>query len=165
MSTPVYMSLNINISRHCTNCGMPNFSTSLFDSINMSTSNTFTSLNNSDICSQHSPGPPVSCSSPSNPKQAGSVPSNTKVIIINFRSIKNKRDEVNNIIDQSDPSVIIGKETWLNPSINSCEYFSTQLWSHQERWEGWVWRSLASSEKGLPYWPNWNYDRCRSSIC
>ena len=122
MSTPVYMSLN-NISWHCTNCGMPNFSTSLFDSINMSTSNTFTSLNNSDICSQHSPGPPMSCSSPSNPKQASSVPSNMKVIIINFRSFKNKREEVNNIIDQSDPSVIIGTETWLNPSINSCEYF------------------------------------------
>ena len=46
-----------------------------------------------------------------------------KIIVINFRSIKNKREEVNNNIDQSDPSVIIGTETWLNPSTNSCEYF------------------------------------------
>ena len=67
MSTPVYMALN-NISWHCTNCGMPNFISSLFDSTIMGTHNSFSSLESSNISdtSVQSPGPPTSCSSPSN---------------------------------------------------------------------------------------------------
>jgi len=46
-----------------------------------------------------------------------------KIININFQSIKNKKEELNNLIEQSDPSIIIGTEAWLNPSISSAEIF------------------------------------------
>ena len=45
------------------------------------------------------------------------------IINMNFQSIKNKKEEVNNLLHHSDPSVIIGTETWLNPSICSAEIF------------------------------------------
>lgn len=37
--------------------------------------------------------------------------------------MKNKKEEVMNLIDQADPSIIMGTETWLNPSICSSEIF------------------------------------------
>ena len=46
-----------------------------------------------------------------------------KVIVINFQSIKNKKEEVMNLIEQADPSIIMGTETWLTPSICSAEIF------------------------------------------
>jgi len=37
--------------------------------------------------------------------------------------VKNKKDELCNIIESSDPCIIIGTETWLNPTIHSSEIF------------------------------------------
>lgn len=37
--------------------------------------------------------------------------------------MKNKKEEVMNLIDQADPSIIMGTETWLNPLICSAEIF------------------------------------------
>jgi acetolactate synthase small subunit len=67
----------------------------------------------------------MSSSSPFHSKKAnGSIPSAMKVIMANFRSIKNKREEVNNITEQFDLNhVNIGTGTWLHPSTNSSEYF------------------------------------------
>lgn len=93
MSTPVYMALN-NISWHCTNCGMPNFTSSLFESTIMSTRNSFSTLNSSHInnISTHSSGPPTSCTSPSNPIKRNKPQSQQhKIIIINFQSIKKRK--------------------------------------------------------------------------
>lgn len=59
----------------------------------------------------------ISCSSPSNPIKSNKPHSQQhKIIIINFQSIKNKKEEIMNLIDQADPSIIMGTETWLNPS-------------------------------------------------
>lgn len=93
MSTPVYMALN-NISWHCTNCGMPNFTSNLFESTIMSTRNSFSTLNSSHInnISTHSSGPPTSYLSPFNPIKRNKPQSQQhKIIIINFQSIKKRK--------------------------------------------------------------------------
>ena len=46
-----------------------------------------------------------------------------KVLVINFQSLKSKKELLLNLIDSSDPDVIIGTESWLNPNIYSSEYF------------------------------------------
>ena len=126
MSTPVYMALN-NISWHCVNCGLPNFSTNLFESTIISNSNSFSVLDHSRLSqddTQSSPGPPLQSSSPTQPQRQNRPPSHMmKIININFQSVKNKKEEILNLIDQSDPSIIIGTETWLTPNICSSEIF------------------------------------------
>jgi hypothetical protein len=39
-----------------------------------------------------------------------------RVLNINFQSIKRKQHIVNNIIESSKPDIVIGNETWLNPT-------------------------------------------------
>jgi hypothetical protein len=40
---------------------------------------------------------------------------------INFQSIKNKKPELDILLDTTKPDVIIGTETWLDPTIYSYE--------------------------------------------
>ena len=50
--------------------------------------------------------------------------SNTaKIVNINFQSIKNKKTELDILLDTTKPDVVIGTETWLDPTISSYEYF------------------------------------------
>ena len=126
MSTPVYEALN-NVSWHCDRCGMPNFSTSLFEFFILdSTENSFSVLNSTSSSSISSPGPPISCSSPV-PQAATTkqkpLRANMKILNVNFQSVMNKKEEIGNLIDSADPCVIIGTETWLNSRIHSSEIF------------------------------------------
>jgi hypothetical protein len=58
MSTPVYLALN-NVSWHCTNCGMPNFTTNLFETTVISNTNNFSLLSSNSLEDiQLSPGSP-----------------------------------------------------------------------------------------------------------
>jgi hypothetical protein len=43
--------------------------------------------------------------------------------IINFQSIKNKKAELLNFINEHSPAIIMGTETWLNSSIHTSEIF------------------------------------------
>lgn len=59
-----------------------------------------------------SPGPPKHCSSPVKPKHPNIKKyNNIKVLNINFQSIKNKKEELWNLVDTSDPDIIFGTET------------------------------------------------------
>ena len=105
------------------NCGVPNFSTTLFNST-IGTTNSFSVLDNSENDQPESPGPPISTSSPIKNQMSPRNPSEPiKIIVMNFQSIKNKHEEILNIIDTANPSIIIGNETWLSPSIYSTEIF------------------------------------------
>ena len=114
----------------CCDCGMPNFSSTLFNSSfsSMSTSNSFAELSNistSSETSNTSIGDPIRTSSPrrapiGNKKKCKP---DIRSVIINFQCIKNKKAELLEFIDESDPDIIFGSETWLDPSINSAEFF------------------------------------------
>jgi hypothetical protein len=51
-----------------------------------------------------------------------------KIVNINFQSIKNKKTELDILLDTTKPDVIIGTETWLDPTISSYEYFPQDQW-------------------------------------
>ena len=136
MSTPVYEALaHSNVSWHCISCGMPQFSSSLFDSFQMETSNIFDSLTSSSqssdtsTCSSTappSPGPPLATSSPTrrrSPKKVNYAKRKMKILNVNFQSIKNKKEEFGTLIDSTNPDIILGTETWLNSTICSSELF------------------------------------------
>ena len=108
MSTPVFNALaGSNISWHCVTCGMPNLSSSLFESFMINTSNQFDQLSNSNVAV--SPGTPAFTSSPIKMTRIGKVnyqkPRNTKVLVINFQSIKNKKAELGNLLDSANPNI------------------------------------------------------------
>ena len=46
-----------------------------------------------------------------------------KVLVVNFQSAKNKKEEIGNMIDSTNPDVILGSESWLNKNIASAELF------------------------------------------
>lgn len=125
MSTPIYHALaNSNISWHCVNCGLPQFSTSLFESFIIESSNSFSTL--SSCTTPTSPGSPMATSSPSHksshpPKRNKNK--RFKVLNVNFQSAKNKKEEIWNLIDSSKPDIILGTETWLKSDIASSEIF------------------------------------------
>ena len=121
MNTIIYDCLN-NVSWHCINCGMPQFSSSLFSSVDISTNNSYATLDDADI------GPPNATSSPISSPTRVTQPKpkpweKIQISIINFQSIKNKKAELLQKISQFEPTVIIGTETWLNPNIHSSEIF------------------------------------------
>ena len=45
-----------------------------------------------------------------------------RVLTVNFQSIKNKKPEIEQIIESCKPNIIFGTETWLNDSISPYEY-------------------------------------------
>ena len=50
-----------------------------------------------------------------------------KILAVNFQSAKNKKEEIGNLIDSANPSIIIGTETWMHSGIHSSEIFSANL--------------------------------------
>ena len=126
MSTPVNEGLT-NVSWHCDSCGMPNFSSSLFESFELdSTENSFNILDSTVSTGISSPGAPITCSSPvsqSTPRKTNHSYSNMKTLVVNFQSAKNKMEEIGNLTDSANPSIIIGTETWMHSGIHSSEIF------------------------------------------
>ena len=126
------------LSWHCLKCGLPNLSTSYFKETSCSSisQNSFSSL----ACLEEivSPGAPNAASSPIHrPMLNNQTATNTKpekkkfksnrplkILNINFRSIKNKKPDLDILLDSVQPDIIIGTETWLDPSVNSSEFFS-----------------------------------------
>ncbi len=108
----------------CCRCGMPNFSTTLFDSSAVSDVSSPSSVNLSS---------PLAASSPIQQRQRprGNQRSPTnRVVVINCQSAKSKKPEIESLIDTPCPSIIIATETHLDPSVNSAEIFLSNL---QER--------------------------------
>ena len=56
-----------------------------------------------------------------------------RIISLNFQSIKNKKPELDLLLDTTKPDVIIGIETWLDSSISSSEYFPASRYTVYRR--------------------------------
>ena len=105
-------------------CGMPNFSTSLFDTTaSLETHNRFDSLS--------SLSDPTAASSPivQGPMEAKGKATKAalnhplRILVMNCQSIKNKKAELHTIIDSAKPDIILGNESWLTPDIKNSEIF------------------------------------------
>ena len=74
-----------------------------------------------------SPGEPQASSSPvhTSTRKPHITNDNTplRVLNLNCRSIKNKREELHIVIEDAKPDVIIGTESWLDSTIDSSEIF------------------------------------------
>ncbi|MCG8116962.1 MAG: reverse transcriptase domain-containing protein, partial [Candidatus Thiodiazotropha endolucinida] len=139
MSSAMYSlynkSSNTNVVWECMKCGMPNFSTSLFDtSSSIDTYNHFdplSSLSEPDSPIPDNIGPPTAASSPivkqskeAKPKTKKAVLNHPlRILIMNCQSIKNKKAELHTIIDSAKPDIILGNESWLTPEIKNSEIF------------------------------------------
>jgi exonuclease III len=66
-------------------------------------------------------GPPLTTSSPKNkPKQQARnkiTKRSLRLLIINFQSIKSKKENFWNMLEQTEPDIIIASETWLHQGI------------------------------------------------
>ena len=122
----------------CPQCGIPNFSSALFDlhSSSIDDTNIYSALGTlpdtpveQDTGSNHSssfssPGTPQAASSPktrAKPAKFGKPP--LRVVLVNCRSIKNKKSTFHTMIDSIKPDLILGTESWLTPQHKTSEYF------------------------------------------
>ena len=115
----VYKCLNkTNVSWECIQCGMPNFSSSLFDTpiSPVTTPNPYSPIQvNSPVSVTHgSPGPPIAASSP-NIKVAKKTPLKKplRVLNVNCQSVCPKKGEFQNLINNTSPHIVVATETWL----------------------------------------------------
>ena len=117
------------ISWECIRCGMPNFSTSLFDTTtSFEISNRFESFSSLSDTRQY--WPPNAVSSPivqtkeAKPRTKKAVLNHPlRILIMNCQSIKNKKAEIHTVIESAKPDIILGNESWLTPDIKNSEIF------------------------------------------
>ena len=136
---------NTSISWYCIVCNAPNHSTVLYDLIDSADSNTYSvlsvdkdstgDLSRVSVSSLSSTiGDPLASSSPKRkdeqPKakhQAKRTQKNLRVLVVNFQSVKNKRNDLQVMIESSHPDIILGTETWLSDKVNTSEIFPPEL--------------------------------------
>ena len=138
MPDSVFSSLK-NISWECCQCGLPNFSTSLFNTTIMDSTNSFEALS-----SPFSDASDMSFSCPgatSSPKGGDNGQANRsrgsshhgqqphrkdipmRILVVNCQSVREKKPLLETLVDSTEADVIIGTESWLNSDINSNEVF------------------------------------------
>ena len=106
MSTQIYNTIGHDDTWICCQCSLPNLSSGMFTSTSMGSS-TLDSSTGSDI----DIGVPLQTSSPNKNSQhkiVNILNHKVKVLVINFQSLKSKKELLLNLIDSSDPDVIIG---------------------------------------------------------
>ena len=129
-----------NIVWECLKCGMPNFSTTLFDTTaSLEAHNRFDFL--SSLSDPESlipeiiappPPPPTAVSSPivlesKEAKGKAALSHPLRILIMNCQSIRNNKAELRSIIDSTKPDIILGNDSWLPPDIKTWKVFPTPL--------------------------------------
>ena len=111
----------------CCRCGLPNPSSSLFDTVIMTNSSEeesthLSSTSGNSTPTSEFPGSPLASSSPSK-MQYSPCKASLRTLTINFQSIFSKREEFWSLIDATKPDVIMGCETWLKSGVGHREIF------------------------------------------
>jgi hypothetical protein len=108
-------------------CALPKCSSSLFDKTSFETTNRIDIFNDTPI-SEGSIGSPTAASSPldKTPKRSKvkRYDKPLRVVMINCQSVRNKKQELENLEESSNPDIIIGNESWLNKYILSSEGYN-----------------------------------------
>ena len=133
MSTTMFNIYNRSLSKslawECLRCGMPNYSTSLFDTTAaVDTDNRFESL--SSFSDPDSPIPDNIAASSLIVQQSKEAKTKKarldhpfRILIMNCQSIENKKAEHHAVIDSAKPDIILENESWLSPNIKNSEIF------------------------------------------
>ena len=140
ISNKIYSCMNKtnmeNVSWYCPGCGLPNLSSIFFDPPYLTDcdSNRFSPSDNDSnslrFSSVSSYGSPIAHSSPCTTQpepplrdkiKVRNKNNNLRAIIINFQSLKNKKPDLQLTIDNTNPDIIFGCETWLNKNIETHE--------------------------------------------
>ena len=118
-----------NVSWYCCKCGLPNFSTTLFDTMCFDDSNQFSPLSTTPVTwdpgNRHRQS--ISLFFTKNQKKSQRATKNgrndipLKVAVVNCRSIAKKKPELLNLLQATQADVIIGTESWLTDSISDSE--------------------------------------------
>jgi len=114
-------------SWHCCSCGIPHFTSSLFDSFQDDPTNSYASCMSDSQHGSISDTPvdaatPLSTSSPTRPVST-SPPNSIRILTLNFSSLPAKKELFWNALDTCNPDIVLGCETWLKPSITDSEIF------------------------------------------
>ena len=128
-----------NVSWECFRCGVPNFSSSLFNSsssISSNSSNRFDAIS-PDNCPQNfvfdNPGMTSSPLGHSNPPIVNTHSKKSlKVLVLNCRNIDGKKPLLDTLVDSVGGDVIIGTESWLDSSINSNDVFPSGFTAYRK---------------------------------
>ena len=130
MPLEVYKGLNNSYTSWiCCHCGLPNFSSSLFESsISLTCTNNYSPLSGPSSPLSMPIPPPIGSSSPcmQPPRQKGPIkqnkPTKASILIANFQSVKGKSSQLEALLESYGPLVIIcGNESHLDPNIGSSE--------------------------------------------
>ena len=106
----------------CPSCGLPSFSSSLFDSSGTtSTENSFSILSDVDIAVPTGSDTPSSATNSYNKKRLNS--GKLKVVSININSLRGKSLQMLELIHTEQPDVILCQETKLDKTVSSAEVF------------------------------------------
>jgi len=110
-------------SWHCCSCGVPHFTSSFFESFQLNNSlPTDEDSHNLSLSDTFGPSTdPPTTSSPVKHPPASRPNDVLRILILNFCSILAKKELFWNALDVCNPDVILGCETWLNPSVTSSE--------------------------------------------
>ena len=126
MNSAVYSGLE-NVSWYCCKSGLPNFSTTLFDTMFLDDSNQFSPLSTtpqSPEIQEIDIGSPSASSSPKHQTKSQRAKKNgrndipLKVTVVNLRSIAKQKPELLILLEATQADVIIGTESWLTDSIS-----------------------------------------------
>ena len=130
----------------CINCNNPNYSAICYDLHHPATDNIYSILTLSDTSIQN----PDICNTLLKPIHASTTEkkisskrevkiSPLRILNINCQSIKKKQDLMENLIDSTNPDIVIATETWLDPTITNNQVFPPNYT---------VWRKDRENAKG-----------------
>ena len=94
----------------------------------ISTSNQFSILSDASIAS---PSPndymrPIHASTPDRQRYSKSKSVPLKLLNVNCQSIKSKQCRIKNLVESTDPDIVVCTETWVDPTIIDSQIFPSQ---------------------------------------